>query len=597
MFIKKTNPLKILVSPWMTIGISLVLIVVVIVQAIMNYNREKDYMGKLLKEKGAALIRSFEAATKTGMMGMMGNRANMQALLEETAAQPDISYIFIVSKSQIILAHNNRQMIGTRFNAFDSKNSLSVLDKPQWRIVNKGDNASYFEVYKIFLPLLKNSGAFTNKDMMNRTGNQDQTSMWCSPGWMGNMPASQIFDPENRPIIFIGMDVIPFEKAMAADMKNSGIMIFVILFLGMAGVVSLFWAQNYTRSRKLLQDTRAFASETMTNLPMGIVVVNENSKISYINDAACSLLGTGILDAIEKNATIILPDEIWELHKIVNDGEKVVEKEIVLKAIKNKPATVAVSVTDIIGEEKNFIGFVFILKDLSDIRALEIEMQRKDKLAALGTLAAGIAHEVRNPLSSIRGYASFFGSLFENGSENRKAASVMVGEVDRVNRVISELLEFTRPSKLNLKDTDIVEFLNNSLRIIKHELDAAKVTVIKKIDVPLPPLKIDRDRFSQVLLNLFINAIQEMQNGGELTIKVGTRKENMVFEISDTGNGISPEDQVNIFNPYFTTKKMGTGLGLSIVYKIIESHDGSIHIQSINGKGTTFIIFLPVTKI
>jgi two-component system sensor histidine kinase HydH len=252
-------------------------------------------------------------------------------------------------------------------------------------------------------------------------------------------------------------------------------------------------------------------------------------------------------------------------------------------------------VTEVIGEQGNFIGHVFLLKDLSDLRALEIEIQRKEKLAAVGTLAAGIAHEVRNPLSSIRGYATFFGSLFDSGTENRKAANIMAEEVDRVNRVISELLEFARPVNLKLEKTDITEFVNNSLRIIKYEAEMANVKIIKAIDSPLPNVEIDNDRFTQVFLNLYINGIQAMKNGGNLTIEVGLKEDNVVFKISDTGRGIPPEDQANIFNPYFTTKKMGTGLGLAIVYKVIETHHGIINIISTEAKGTTFVISIPIT--
>jgi len=194
-----------------------------------------------------------------------------------------------------------------------------------------------------------------------------------------------------------------------------------------------------------------------------------------------------------------------------------------------------------------------------------------------------------------RGYATFFGSLFDSGTENQKAANIMAEEVDRVNRVISELLEFARPVDLKLEKTDITEFVNNSLRIIKYEAEMANVNIIASIDSTIPRMKIDNDRFSQVLLNLYINGIQAMKNGGDLTVIVRLEKENVVFEISDTGIGISPEDQANIFNPYFTTKKMGTGLGLAIVYKVIESHHGTINIISSEAKGTTFVISIPIT--
>ncbi len=590
--IKRFNPF---VSPWLIIVISLVLISVVVVQAVMNYNREKEYMGQLLAEKGSALIRSFEAGTKTGMMGLFGNEAHLQTLLEETASQGDISYIFIADNTGKILAHNIRQKIGNRLNKLQFGGKISALDKPHWRIVSGEDQKSYFEVYKTFLPILKNQGSVSGTGMMNRMGNQENMRMWCAPGWMKDLPQDRILDPKNRPIIFIGMDVGPFKTAQAEDLRNSGITLSIIFFLGMAGMVSLFWAQTNARSHRLLQDARAFASELVTSLPMGIVVINEKSTITYINDAACSLLRIRMHNTKGMNVKDIFPANLLDLHEAVKIGTPVLEKELILETQKNKAAPVSVTVTEVIGELGNFIGNVFLLKDLSDLRALEIEIQRKEKLAAVGTLAAGIAHEVRNPLSSIRGYATFFGSLFDKGTENRNAANIMVEEVDRVNRVISELLEFARPVNLKLEKTDITEFINNSLRIIKYEAEMANVKIIKSIGSPLPDVEIDNDRFTQVLLNLYINGIQAMKNGGDLTIEVGLKEENVVFMISDTGKGIPPEDQANIFNPYFTTKKMGTGLGLAIVYKVIESHHGTVNIVSTEAKGTTFVISIPIT--
>lgn len=592
MFNKKSGTLNRSISPWVIIGLSVVLVGVVVTQAMINYNREEKYMGQILAEKGAALIRSFEAGSRTGMMGRMGNEAHLQTLLEETAAQGDIAYIFIIDHTGEILAHNQRNKIGTRFNDIFSKKNRQPSDQPQWLIVKGDGQKDYFEVYKTFLPVLKNHGRGPGKRMMGRMRN----STWCSPGWIKGGARERLLDPENRPTIFIGMDIGPFEDARREDLRNSGITIAVILFLGLGGLVSLFWAQNHARSRRLLQDTRAFASELVTSLPMGIFAVNETSDIVYINEAAAGLFKREVIDTKGKNATDILPASLVKLHEKVKKGSPVLEKELRLETKRNKAAPVAVTITEIIGEQGNFIGYVFILKDLSDIRALELEIQRKDKLAAVGTLAAGVAHEVRNPLSSIKGYATYFGSLFDADTDNKKAATIMAEEVDRVNRVISELLEFARPMKLELKKTGIFELVDKALRLIKYEADLANVKIISSIAPGIPNVVIDKDRFTQVLLNIFINGIQAMESGGVLTVEVFIRENRLRFEISDTGGGISAADQANIFNPYFTTKKKGTGLGLAIAFKIIESHGGAIKIESARGENTTFVISIPLEQ-
>lgn len=591
----KTPYLNRSISPWVIIGISVVLVGVVVTQAAMNYNREKKYMGQILSEKGAALIRSFEAGTITGMMGRMGSEAHLQTLMEETAAQEDISYIIIADQLGIVLAHNQKDKIGTPFTPPLSKGEAQPSDHPQWRTVKGQGSKDYFEVYKTFLPTLKGrgQGKGARRHMM---GGHMGGSHQCAPGWIKGLSRQRLLDPENRPAIFIGMDIAPFEHARKEDLQNSIISIVLILFLGLGGIVSLFWAQNHARSRRLLLDTRAFASELVTSLPMGIVAVDDAAKVIYVNETAAMLLGKELDQIKGKKAAQVLPPFLLTRLDQVDKGGFVSEQELKLPSHTGRAIPVTVTITKIVGAQGNFIGHVFILKDLSRIRALELEIKQKEKLAAVGILAAGVAHEVRNPLSSIKGYATYFSSLFDPKSDNKKAASIMAEEVDRVNRVISELLEFARPIQLELKKTRIFELVDKALRLIKYEADPAGIKIISSVEPDLPEVEVDKDRLTQVLLNIFINAIQAMPSGGTLTVNVKAMENRLQFEILDTGSGISPQDQANIFNPYFTTKKRGTGLGLAIAFKIIESHGGTITIESLKNKGTTFVISIPLEQ-
>ena len=595
----KTAYLNRSISPWVIIGISVVLVGVVVTQAAMNYNREKKYMGQILSEKGAALIRSFEAGTITGMMGRMGSEAHLQTLLEETAAQEDISYIIIADQSGIVLAHNQKDKIGAAFTPPLSKADAQPSDYPQWRTVKGQGSKDYFEVYKTFLPTLRGhgqngQGKGLRSHMMGR-GHMGG-SHECAQDWIRGQSRQRLLDPENRPAIFIGMDIAPFEHARKEDLQNSIISIVLILFLGLGGIVSLFWAQNHARSRRLLLDTRAFASELVTSLPMGIVAVDDAAKVIYVNETASIFLKKELDQIKGKKAAQVLPPSLLKRLDQVDKGGFVSEQELKLPSPSGKAIPVTVTITKIVGTQDNFIGHVFILNDLSRIRALELEIKQKEKLAAVGILAAGVAHEVRNPLSSIKGYATYFSSLFDPQSDNKKAANIMAEEVDRVNRVISELLEFARPIQLELKKTRIFELVDKALRLIKYEADPAGIKLISYVEPNLPEVEVDKDRLTQVLLNIFINAIQAMPSGGTLTVNVKAMENRLQFEILDTGNGISPQDQANIFNPYFTTKKRGTGLGLAIAFKIIETHGGTITIESLKNKGTTFVISIPLKQ-
>ncbi|NNL75599.1 MAG: hypothetical protein HKO68_04595 [Desulfobacterales bacterium] len=255
---------------------------------------------------------------------------------------------------------------------------------------------------------------------------------------------------------------------------------------------------------------------------------------------------------------------------------------------------VSVSATHITNDQGNFVGTVLILRDLSELRRLQHEIQRQEKLAAMGGLAAGIAHEVRNPLSSIKALATFFAEQFAEGSEAREAAGVMVLEVDRLNRVITELLEFARPAELNREAIDIGLLLSRSIRLIQQDATNKNIDVKLHTKNDIDPVLIDPDRLAQCLLNLYINAIQAMEDGGTLTVKCAVdRAKNVSITVSDSGQGIAPDHLSKIFDPYYTTKKKGTGLGLAIVHKIIEAHQGHIEVNSTIGEGTSFLMMIP----
>jgi two-component system sensor histidine kinase HydH len=276
-------------------------------------------------------------------------------------------------------------------------------------------------------------------------------------------------------------------------------------------------------------------------------------------------------------------------------GESISEKEMECEFTENKIVPVSISASKIINEEGQFVGQVLIIRDLGEVRRLQAEIRRKEKLAAIGGLAAGVAHEIRNPLSSIKGIASYYKSKFEDGSEDKEMAGVMIEEVDRLSRVISELLEFARPTKLNMKPSDINELLKHSTRLVEQEAAANKIGIQLNLASDSVEADADADRMTQCFLNLFLNALQAMESGGQLTVSSSTVVNGKVaIDIKDNGSGISAKDLSKIFDPYFTTKPKGTGLGLAIVHKIIEAHGGQIRVRSTIGQGTVFSIVLPL---
>jgi two-component system sensor histidine kinase HydH len=383
---KKPTPHRAVISSWIVIGMSIIMVVAVSVLAAFNYNREKKGMQQMLNEKGAALIKSFEAGTRTGMMGRFGSGSRLQTLLTETASQEDILYITLVDFSGKILAHNDPDMIGRQFASPQTLDQLAATEKTSWRTITKGSRPVSFEVYKKFLPVLsRNSRQHMRGMRMNMRGTDDGANH--QPGWMEGLPGDRILDPAVRPVIFIGMDANPYVEAMQEDFWATLMTSAIILLLGMAGVVSLFWAQSYTRSRKLLQDSRAFAAEMVANLPEGIIVTDPGRIITFINPIAMGMLGLDPVESIGKPAEVILPDSLNELMKTLSVEQKIVGKEQTFSDPEGMELTVAVNVTDIVSEDGDFVGTMFILRDLSQIRKLQATVQKQEKLAAIGNLS------------------------------------------------------------------------------------------------------------------------------------------------------------------------------------------------------------------
>jgi len=241
----------------------------------------------------------------------------------------------------------------------------------------------------------------------------------------------------------------------------------------------------------------------------------------------------------------------------------------------------------------NPIGKILLLRDVTALRQLEKEAVKNRHLASIASLAAGVAHEIRNPLSSLKGFAVYFKERLAGDKEDEQMADIMIAEVERLNRVISQLIEFARPLQLKREKTHFPDLIQHTLSLIAADAKKNRVDVITETASNLPLLEVDPDKVKQVLLNIFLNALAAMKDGGSLTIKLVPGVNSIDVVVADTGTGIEKADLPHIYDPYFTSKPAGTGLGLAVVQKIMEAHGGAINIESTSGKETTVALRFP----
>jgi two-component system sensor histidine kinase HydH len=569
---------------WFILGAVIVLVPIFVFWTLQNINKQKENMTNILLEKGAALVRSFEAGTRTGMMGMMGmnrGRFQLQRLLTETAQQSDIVYLIVTNTNGTILAHNDPAEIGERHGRDLDLARISRSDKVEWRQVSNPDGADTFEIFRQFSP--------THPRFR---------------GPHGRMMADMFRQLRINPvipglnagyIIFVGLDMGPIEAARKADTRHTVIMALILLLIGFAGIGSLSLAQAYRSAKTSLTRIKAFSDNVVENMPIGLVAIDGDGRIASFNQTAESVLQLSSRENLGKKANEVLPRELWSLTDELKTEKGIIEKEMDCPLEDGRMIPLDSSVSLLEGDDGTFLGYIILFRDLTEVQNLKREVETSRRLASLGRLAAGVAHEIRNPLSSIKGFATYFRERYKEIPEDKRTAEIMVQEVDRLNRVISQLLDFTRPLTINKRSTPLQGLIQHSLKMIEGQAREKNIKISTDLLPEIKEIFLDSDKINQVLLNLYLNAIEAMEKGGALSVDVlwDEDSQRTMIRVSDNGVGISKNDLIHVFDPYFTTKQSGTGLGLAIVHKIVESHRGEVRVESETGKGTTVTISLP----
>jgi two-component system, NtrC family, sensor histidine kinase HydH len=570
------------VPPWIMIGSVIVLLPIFTWWTIDSIKRQKDTITLLHLEKGAALIRSFEAGTRTGMTGNRWTTLQLQRLLTETAKLPDIKYLMVVDFDGTIIAHSDQSRIGTAYQNFQNIRDIAFSKELQSREVTDSHGQLIFEVFRLFTPRRVSGRIYGNRVLDNDLSRNLQ---------------QENVQQEKEQAIFVGMDTSQIEAARMKNVRGTVIRGVILLLLGLGGISSLFLLQAYRTTKSSLKKIKAFSDNLVESMPIGLVALDQEKKIASFNNAAESMLFHNGAPSTGEPAVSALPPEIIALIEEIDASRKEIDREVSYHNSEGKKLILETGVSIIEGEDGIFLGHIILLRDLTEIRGLEREIERSRRLASIGGLAAGVAHEIRNPLSSIKGFATYFSERYKDVPEDKKTAEVMIQEVERLNRVIGQLLEFARPVNIQKRPISLLTLIDHSIKIIERDAEKKNIRIdVSGVPANIGPVSVDSDRMSQVFLNLYLNAIDAMPDGGTLTTKALIDKDSDMLRImiTDTGRGIEQKDLAHVFDPYFTSKQSGTGLGLSIVHRIIESHNGQVTIESEPGRGTRVTVSLPV---
>lgn len=563
------------IPPWFIIGAVVVLALLFVFMTMQNIDRQREQTTRLLLEKGAALIRSFEAGARTGI-GMRWGGFQLQKLLMETSQQPDIDYLIVVDAEGTIVADSDPARLGLSYGLDLDLGQIAASALLAWRQVPNSEGADTFEVFRRFAPT---GGPFP--------GFHDSLTAPARPGEgpEGALPGF---------VIFVGLDMGPILAAHEEDRRHTIWMAAFLLLLGGSGIVSLMLAQGYRAARSSLSRVKAFSDSLVENMPIGLVAADGAGALIAFNQTAEAILGRPAGEVLGKRAEDILPGSCREIFRQLAAEDRLIEREIDCLIAEGRTIPLEVIATVLREDDGPPSGGVILFRDLTEVRRLKQEVARSQRLASLGSLAAGVAHEIRNPLSSIKGFATYFRERYRDVAADRETAEVMIREVDRLNRVITQLLEFARPMTMTRTPTSLQTLIRHSLETIEGQAREKGISLADDLPPEIGPVPLDADRIGQVLLNLYLNSLAAMEAGGTLSVALGRRDDGTIrIAVADTGAGIRKEDLTRVFDPYFTTKSSGTGLGMAIVYRIVEAHGGEIRLESEPGRGTTATIILP----
>jgi len=360
-------------------------------------------------------------------------------------------------------------------------------------------------------------------------------------------------------------------------------------------------SQELDANRQNLAELRALNQNVIESIPSGLVALTQFGTASFINPAGCQILRTTASQSLGRHVTELgfFSTEEWNVVRERLTGGAVVreERDAFPTGEGEEPRSVGFAITPLHTLDGKASGYTLIFQDLTEMKKLESELRLKDRMAAVGELSAGIAHEIRNPLAAIAGSVQVLKSSKSLSPQEQRLMSIVLKESERLNKSIADFLRFVRPQEKLAAQFDIAASLSETLDLLANSSELRPDHEIRRDIVP-PSFWVlgDGDQIRQVFWNIARNAVQAMPAGGVLTVRTEPAEEAYNIVFADSGQGMSDADLRRLFQPFRTNFPSGTGLGMAISYRIVQEHGGRIDVNSREGAGTTITVSLPVRK-
>jgi two-component system sensor histidine kinase PilS (NtrC family) len=336
-----------------------------------------------------------------------------------------------------------------------------------------------------------------------------------------------------------------------------------------------------------LEDLQILHENIIQSISSGLITTGLDGRVTLVNNAAQKLL--------ERTPDQLLGQPVSGLFlDALPNAESLSHAEVRFDTAATFRKTARVRVAALNGPERGTLGYVYALDDLTEIRRLEREVRMQDRLAAVGRLAAAIAHEIRNPLTSIAGSVSMLSGIPEMNEEHRRLLEIVTRESQRLNSIITDFLTYSRGKQYHFEKVDLVRLAEDTLTLIRHRMTTENtgITIESRFAVPEAWVLADGDKIKQVFWNFAQNAVRAMRGGGTLKVSIERQGDDWQVSFADTGTGMTPQQTEKLFEPFQSNFEGGTGLGLAVVYQIVQAHEGKVFARSKPGQGTTLILKL-----